>query len=129
MKISALLTILLTAGLLPVPVAAGNNDPEVAREGHRPVVTHTQAHRHRSRVTRPVATPEKGSLFSTGLVGNHSAVPLPEDFRYEDTAPWRRFDEVPVRDAPAQRRIRSPAQNERQVIRLEDNVRRVRPLD
>lgn len=134
MKHSTLLIILLTAGLLLAgPVAAGNSDPVVAQRGsmetYRPVAPHTQAHRYRSRATRPVAIPEKGSLYSTGMVGNYSAVPLPEDFRYEDTAPWRRLDEVPVREASSQRRTRPLEQNERQVNRLQDNVRRVRPLD
>lgn len=146
--------VLLTAGLLAGPVAAqsadvagstghaASADTTAPQQNHRntvrrergerharTVASRTHSHRYRSRVTRPVATPEQGELFSTGQVGNHSAVPLPEDFRYEDTRPWRRFHEIPVGDTDRQRRVRTPAQNERRVTPLKDNVRKVRPFD
>lgn len=69
----------------------------------------------------PVALPERGALYSTGMIGNYSAVPYP---------PSRPFGSRPE---PAQGeeagRQHDGRENARAVIRLEDQRRRVRSLD
>ena len=69
----------------------------------------------------PVALPERGALYSTGMIGNYSAVPYP---------PSRPFGSrlEPAHGEEA-RRQQDGRENGRTVIQLEDQRRRIRSLD
>lgn len=76
----------------------------------------------------PVSLPKRGSLFSTGQVGNYSAVPAPPPVGQDRTGLTgsRNLQGQPQSDNRRYDRVRSSLGTERRVIRLDDLERKVR---
>ena len=69
----------------------------------------------------PVALPARGSLYSTGMIGNYSAVPYPPSRPFGSRQQPTEDDNTP--------RQEDRREHGRTVIRLEDQRRRVRSPD